>query len=162
MIKKFFHYICVIISGALWSVLLGFLFQQLFFLVYNINLLDGKTYRIFSAFWNSGGVLRGKDVLMLCSLLLYFPICFYGWYKLCHYKFMRLITVPLNKIANAGLNGYRAPDVNIKNLKIEEKKTIDQLVKERLDKENKKNQTQKQGATDFRKKIIEQIEENKK
>ena len=162
MIKKLFHFICVIITGVLWSVLLGFIFQQLFFWVYNINLLDGRTYRIFYAFWNKGGVLHGKDVLMLCSLLLYLPFCLYGWYKLYHFKFMQLITIPLSKIANAGLNGYRAPDVNIKNLKIEEKKTLEQLVKERLDIENKKNPAQKHGATDFRKKIIEQIEQNKK
>ena len=162
MIKKIFHYICVAVSGILWSILLGFIFQQLFFLVYNINLLNPRTYRIFSAFWNNGGVLHGKDILMLCSLLLYLPICIYGWVKLSHYKFMRLITVPLNKIANAGLDNYKAPDVNIKNLKIEEKKTLEQLVQERLDKENKKNHTQNQGSSDFRKKIIEQIEENKK
>ena len=162
MIKKFFHYICVAIAGILWSMLLVFIFQQLFFLVYNINLLDLKTYRIFSAFWNGGGVLHGTDILMLCSLLLYLPVCFYGWYKLYHYKFMRLITVPLSKIANAGLNNYKAPDINIKNLKIEEKKDIEQLVKERLDKENKKNKAQNASNSDFRKKIIEQIEENKK
>ncbi len=75
---------------------------------------------------------------------------------------MRLITVPLNKIANSGLNDYKAPDINIKNLKIEEKKTLEQVVQERLDAEKKKNQSTSAGSSDFRKKIIEQIEENKK
>ncbi len=162
MIKKIFHYVCVLIFGILWSVILGAVFQQLFFWVYHINLLNPQTYQIFAAFWNSGGVLSGKDVMMLCSLLLYLPICFYGWYKLYHYKFIRLITVPLNKIANSGLNDYKAPDINIKNLKIEEKKTLEQVVQERLDAEKKKNQSTSAGSSDFRKKIIEQIEENKK
>lgn len=162
MVKKIFHYICVVIAGGLWSLLLGLMFQQLFYGVYNINLLNPRTYHIFSAFWNNGGVLHGKDILMLGSLLLYLPLCIYGWKKISHYQFMRLITVPLNKIANAGLDNYQAPDINIKNLKIEEKKTLEQLVKERLDKENKKNQKQNQESSDFRKKIIEQIEENKK
>lgn len=162
MIKKIFHYICVLIAGILWSAFLALLFQQLFFLAYHINLLNPRTYKIFSAFWNGGGVLSGKDVMMLCSLLLYLPICFYGWYKIYHYKFMRLITVPLNKIVNSGLEGYKAPDVNIKNLKIEEKKTLEQVVQERLEAEKKKNQAQSIANSDFRKKIIEQIEENKK
>ncbi|MBR1601190.1 MAG: hypothetical protein IJ677_06375 [Alphaproteobacteria bacterium] len=162
MIKKFFHYVCVLIFGILWSSILGVVFQQLFFWVYNINLLNPQTYQIFADFWNSGGVLAGKDVLMILSLQLYLPICFYGWYKLYHYKFMRLITVPLNKIVNSGLDDYRAPDVNIKNLKIEEKKTLEQVVQERLEAEKKKSQTNKRDSADFRKKIIEQIEENKK
>ena len=75
---------------------------------------------------------------------------------------MRLITVPLNKIVNSGLDNYKAPDVNIKNLKIEEKKTLEQVVQERLEAEKKKNQSQNTANSDFRKKIIEQIEENKK
>lgn len=162
MIKKTLHYICVAVFGALWSILLGFVFQQLFFMVYNVNLLQPETYKILHRFWNSGGVLHGKDILMWGSLLLYLPICFYGWRKLWDYKFMRLITVPLNKIANAGLEGYRAPDVNIKNLKVEEKKTLEQIVKERLEKEKKKTQGQNAESMDFRKKIIEQIEEKKK
>lgn len=162
MIKKILHYICVAVSGILWSILLGFIFQQLFFLVYNVNLLNPKTYRILSNFWNSGGVLHGTDIVMWGSLLLYLPVCYYGWRKLWNYKYMRLITVPLNKIANAGLDNYKAPDVNIKNLKVEEKKTLEQVVNERIEKENKKSQEQNSGSTDFRKKIIEQIEENKK
>ena len=162
MIKKIFHYIWVAIFGTLWSIVLGLVFQQLFFWIYNINLLNPKTYKILSDFWESGGVLHGKDIVMLCSLILYFPVCFYGWYKLWHYKYIRLITVPLNKIFNSGFDNYRAPDINIKNLKVEEKKTLDQLVNERLEKEKKKNKEQQGESRDFRKKIIEQIEQNKK
>ncbi|MBQ8481813.1 MAG: hypothetical protein IJ532_04715 [Alphaproteobacteria bacterium] len=162
MIKKIFHYICVLVAGILWSAFLALLFQQLFFYMYHINLLNPQTYRIFSVFWNSGGVLSGKDIIMFLGLLLYLPLCFYGWYRLYHYKFMRLITVPLNKIVNSGLDNYKAPDVNIKNLKIEEKKTLEQVVQERLEAEKKKNQSQNTANSDFRKKIIEQIEENKK
>lgn len=162
MIKKIFHYICVAVSGVLWSVVLWLLFQQLFYLVYKVDLLNPKTYKAFSVFWNSGGVLHGIDLLMIFSLFLYLPICFYGWRKLAHYKFMRLITVPLNKIANSGLDNYRAPDINIKNLKVEEKKTLEQIVQERLEKEKKKNPEQNSGSSNFRKIIIDKIEENKK
>ena len=48
------------------------------------------------------------------------------------------------------------PDVNIKNLKIEEKKTIEQLVQERIELENKKNP--KTDTAQFRKEIVEKIE----
>lgn len=162
MIKKIFHYLCVIFFGLVWSCILLFVFQQLFFWVYNVNILNPKTYRLFSKFWNEGGTLGGKDVLMICSLLLYLPVCIYGWYKLRSFKYMKLITVPLNKIFNSGYNNYTPPDVNIKNLKVEEKKTLEQIVNERLEKEKKKFQEQNGESHNFRQKIIEQIEQNKK
>ena len=64
----------------------------------------------------------------------------------------------MNLIANRGLDKYSGgmPEVNIKNLKIEEKKTLDQLVKERIELENKKNPLA--DAAEFRKEIVEKIE----
>lgn len=75
---------------------------------------------------------------------------------------MTLITKPLNWFANLGADRYQVKDVNIKNLKVEEKKTIEQVVQERLEQEKKKNQQASQGeASDFRKKIIEKINDGK-
>ena len=163
MIKKIFHYICVVVFGILWSAVLGALFMLLFYYECKSGFVDFSKYQNFSEYWSvKGGALYGNDFLMIFSMLLYFPLCIYGWFKLAHYKFMRLITVPLNKIANSGLDNYRPPDVNIKNLKVEEKKTLEQIVQERLEKEKKKNPTQNAGSSDFRKIIIDKIEENKK
>lgn len=117
---------------------------------------------MFVAFWNSGGVLHGRDIMMILGLVLYVPICAYGCWKLYNYKYMRLLTVPLNWLANIGMKNYQIKEVTIKNLKVEEKKTLDQIVKERLEKEKKKSQDQNVSSTDLRKKIIEQIGENKK
>lgn len=161
IIKKWMHCICVLVAGVLWSALLALIFQQSFLLLSNINLFAPKTYKMFVAYWNNGGVLHAKELLMLFSLLLYLPLCGFGWYKLYKYKFMQLLTVPLNWLVNRGIDDYQAPDVNIKNLKLEEKKTLDQIVKERLEAEKKKNQTAAPTG-DIRKKIVEQIEESKK
>ena len=161
MIKKIFHYVCAIVAGLLWSIVLGGVFVVFFMFVYRINLLNPNTYIKISEYWNSGRTISMADALKFLSLFFYFPICIYGWIKLAHYKYMRLITVPLNKIANAGLDDYKAPDVNIKNLKIEEKKTLEQIVQERLEQEKKK-QGQSAASSDFRKIIIDKIEENKK
>ena len=64
--------------------------------------------------------------------------------------------VPLNWLANLGIN-QNISNVNIKNLKIEEKKTIDQIVKERIELENKK--IEHKDSAEFRKKIVKKLEE---
>lgn len=162
MIKKSLHFICFAVGSILWSVLLGLLYQQLFVMILKINILAPRTYSMLIDFWNGGGVLKGKDLTLILAVLSYFPLCFYGVYRLYHYKFMKLIIGPLTWFSNLGLGKYQngAPIVNIKNLKIEEKKTIEQIVQERIEQEKKKNpQT---GTTDFRKKIIERIENETK
>lgn len=163
MIKKFFHFICFIAAGLGWSALLIFIYKIGFAYFYHIDILSPKTYKIFSVYWNSGGVLKQKDLLMIFLMLLYIPLCFFGWYKFYYFKFMNLITKPLNWLVNIGSNKYQVKDVNIKNLKVEEKKSIEQIVQERLDQEKKKNEQASVGdAGDFRKKIIEKINEGKK
>lgn len=156
MIKKIFHVIWTIIFGVIWSVLLGLLFQQAFRLVYNINILSPRTYQIFNTYWNNGGVIKPNDLFMFFCLLLYIPICIYGWFVINKIKFANLIMVPLNWLANLGIN-QNISNVNIKNLKIEEKKTIDQIVKERIELENKK--IEHKDSAEFRKKIVKKLEE---
>ncbi len=158
MIKQFFHYVCVIIACALWTAFLAGLVHLIILLVYHTNPL--YFYISLADFWDQGHIVQGKDLCIILVILLMIPLCIYGWFRLYHFKYMKLITVPLNKIFNSGLDGYVAPDVNIKNLKIEEKKTLDQFIKERLDVEKKKSN---QGnSTDFRKEIIEKIQMSEK
>lgn len=161
MIKKIFHYICFLAASALWLVLVALILRFVMLFAFSIDLFAPETYIGMADYWNSGGVLKGRDVLMLLIIIAYFPIGCLGCYKLYHYKYLKLLTVPLNKIFNYGLDGYVAPDVNIKNLKIEEKKTLEQIVQERLNEEKKKNQ-QTSNTVDFRKNIIEKINEAKK
>ena len=159
MIKKFFHYICAVSACLLWACLLAFIYQQLFAFAYHINIFSISTYMVAANFWNEGGVLHSKDIIFICLLLMYIPLCLLAWKKLLKYKYLNLISGPLNKLANAGISGYRPPDINIKNLKIEEKKTLEQIVNERLEIEKKKQgDIQKK---DVRKSIIEKIEKNK-
>lgn len=158
MIKSFFHYVCVIIASGLWIALLTGLVSGAIMLIYHTTPLI--FYQKLALFWNQGNVIHGRDLIFIMTIILSVPLCFYGLYRLYHFKYMKLLTVPLNKIFNSGFDNYVAPDVNIKNLKIEEKKTLDQFIKERLDLEKKKNQTA--GATDFRKEIIEKIQKSEK
>ncbi len=158
MIKKFFHCICVIVASCLWIALLAVLVSSAIMLMYHTTPLI--FYQKLALFWNQGYVLHGHDLIFIMTIILLVPLCFYGLYRLYHFKYMKLLTVPLNKIFNSGFDNYVAPDVNIKNLKIEEKKTLDQFIKERLDLEKKKNQTS--GSTDFRKEIIEKIQKSEK
>lgn len=158
MIKKFFHYLCVIVAWALWAALLAGAVHLMVMFVYHTNPII--FYRSLSLFWNQGYILQGKDLAIVVLILLMIPLFLYGCYRLYGFQYMKLLTVPLNKFFNSGLEGYVAPDVNIKNLKIEEKKSLDQFIQERLDKEKKK--VAGSNAADFRKGIIEKIQEAKK
>lgn len=161
MMKKFLHFLCFAVASAIWMFVLAMVLRLGMVFTFGVDPLAPETYTGFIGYWNSDAVLKGKDILMLLIIIAFFPICSLGCFKLYHYKYMRLLTVPLNKIFNYGLDGYSAPDVNIKNLKIEEKKTLEQIVRERLNEEKKKNQ-QTNSATEFRKSIIEKISEAKK
>jgi len=157
MIKKLLHLLCVIAACGVWLALLIGVVQLVILVAYQTTPLT--FYRSLAQFWESGYALRGKDISIVLLIIALLPLCFYGWYKLYSFKYMKLLTVPLNKIVNRGYNDYVAPNVNIKNLKVEEKKTLEQIVQERLDQEKRKNPSA--GSTDFRKKIIEKIQETK-
>ena len=156
MLKKILHFVCVFVVGIIWSFLLGALLLQILKIGFRMDFLSVKTYRGIVAFWNSGGVFKGKELLIFVIIFLYFPICVFGWHKINSYRFLRLITVPVNWYLNRGLENYHAPDVNIKNLKLEEKKSLDQVVNERLEIEKKKQQSMMAG--DLRKEIIKKLE----
>lgn len=159
MIKKIFHIFCVLIFGSLLCALLWLLYAIFFLLVYKIDLLSVETFSRISRFWNSGGILNARDTLMMIVLFSYFPLCLFIFYKMSKYQFLRLITVPFNWWQDRTLRNYREVSVNIKNLKIEDKKTIEQVVQERLEKEKKKiKQPDKDG---LRKNIIEKINNQK-
>ncbi len=158
MVKKSLHYLCVLIAGALWSAALLLLYWQVFLFCYQINILSLHTYASIRNYWNDGGVLKSSDIFMLLGIFSYLPIVLLGWRVLAKYKYMNLIMKPLSWFANRGLDKYSGgmPEVNIKNLKIEEKKTIEQLVQERIELENKKNP--QANSAEFRKEIVEKIE----
>lgn len=158
MIEKTLHCICVLAAGALFSALLLLIYQLAFFYCYQIDIMAPQTYASIRNYWDDGGVLKAGDLFMLIGIFSYFPLIFFVWRKLIKYQYMNLITKPVNWLANLGMDKYSGgmPEVNIKNLKIEEKKTIEQLVQERIELENKKNP--KTDTAQFRKEIVEKIE----
>lgn len=157
MIKKLLHFICVIVACIIWCAMLVGIVYSVIYLVYQTTPL--AFYHGLSRFWNNGNVLHGKDLAIIFMVLAFIPLFLYGCCKLYGYKYMKLLTVPLNKIFNSGFEGYVAPDVNIKNLKIEEKKSLEQIVQERIDMEKKKSPVG--NSADFRKQIISKIQETK-
>lgn len=164
MIKKIFHTLFALASCLLWCALLGVVYYYVFLWVYDTNILLPRTYKAIAAYWNNGGVIKGPDALMLLCLFSYLPLFLFGCYKIFHFKFTKLITVPLNWLSNLGLGKYAdgMPEVNIKNLKVEEKKTIEQIVQERIEQENKKNEQKNSETNSLRQDIIEKIEKQTK
>ena len=159
MIKKLLHIICVLAFGSAVCALIWLLYVLFFAFVYKIDILSAQTYLRISRFWNSGGTLNGYDTLMIFALFSYFPICLFVFYKLSKYKFLNLIIKPYEWLQNRTLRNYKEVSVNIKNLKVEDKKTIEQIVRERLEKERGK--VKQPNKDELRKNIIEKINEQK-
>ncbi|MBQ9034576.1 MAG: hypothetical protein IJ099_01270 [Alphaproteobacteria bacterium] len=160
MIKKLFHIIFAIIFSAMFSALVLAAFYYAYRHFYRINILLPQTYRNIAAYWNTGATLSGNDLLMLFGIFSLVPLNLLGWWFIYRCKFANLVFKPLAWLSNLGAKDYKAPDINIKNLKIEEKKTIEQLVSERLEQEKKKRPTA--NINNFRQDIIEQIEQKRK
>ena len=161
LIKKFFHLLCVVITGATVSAALFLVLREIIKFAYGLDIFEEQTYQIFAKFWNDGGVLGAKELLVLTLFALCIILCIFFWCKIYRFKFIKLLTVPLNWLANRGIKDYKGmASVNIKNLKVEEKKTIEQIVQERIDLERKKENELPQN-NNFRAKIIDEIEKKK-
>lgn len=160
MIKKLFHILFAIVFCAVFTAVVVAAFYQAYMYFYRINILSPKTYRNIAAYWNSGATLKSNDLLMLFGIFCVVPINLVGWWVIYHLKYANLWFKPIAWLGSFGTKDYAAPDVNIKNLKVEEKKTIEQLVNERIELEKKKTPNLEVGH--FRQDIIEKIEENRK
>lgn len=160
MIKKLFHLVFAIVFCALFTAVVVAVAYIAYLYFYRIDILNPNTYQNIADYWNSGAILTGNDLLMLLGIFLIIPVNLLGWWLIYRCKYADLILQPLAWFSNIGAKDYQAPDVNIKNLKVEEKKTIEQLVNERLEQEKKKRPTVEPGQ--FRQDIIERIEKNRK
>ena len=160
MIKKLFHIIFAALFGAMFTAVTLAAFYYAYKHFYRINILTPKTYRNIATYWNSGATLNGNDLLMLFGIFCLVPINLIGWWIIYHLQYANLWYTPMTWLGNFGTKDYEAPDINIKNLKVEEKKTIEQIVNERIEIEKKKTPPLEVGH--FRQDIIEQIEQNRK
>lgn len=160
MIKKLFHIIFALIFSAAFSALVIVAFYYAYKHFYRINILTPNTYHNIAAYWNTGATFTGNDLLMLFGIFSLVPINLLGWWFIYRCKYTNLLTGPLAWLNNIGAKDYKAPNVNIKNLKVEEKKSLDQLINERLEQEKKKIPQVETGR--FRQNIINQIEERRK
>lgn len=159
-IKKFFHFVWAVVFSAVFAVLLLILYQKAFFHLYQIDILAPKTYRFMSQYWDSGATLSGEDLIMLFAMFSYIPLCLIAFFFIYRCRFVNLILIPLNKLSDMGFSNYKVPNVNIKNLKVEEKKTLEQFIQERVEKEKGKSPPRSTNA--FRNDIITEIEKRKK
>ncbi len=158
-IKKICHILCAIAFSALFAVAFAYALRYIYLYYYKIDLFLPQTYAAISAYWNSGATLRGEDFLLLMGIFMAVPVNIVVWIIIFHMRFAPLITTPLSWLGSLGIGEYKAPVINIKNLKVEEKKTLEQVVQERIDIEKKKNPQPDSGK--FRQDIIEKIEEEK-
>ena len=79
----------IIIIGILWWLVLTLGLRFIIMECYSFDIFWPNHWRDLITLWKAGWVVKApKEIVFLCVLLLYLPVYFYVWYKLCHLKFI--------------------------------------------------------------------------
>lgn len=112
---------------------------------------------VVKGFWNRNGVIAGSsDYMLLLTMFILLLIWVWGWHRLCKVNYIKLMLKPINYLADYGLKKYEAEDkhVTIKNLKVGEKITVEDVIQARIKQEGN---NQSKEAESLRKSISEKI-----
>lgn len=162
--KKIVKIFKFLIIGAIWSVFFLWFARVLMKWIWKFDILYHKQWQVLSRYWNDNGVIVGwSDYMFFVALLLLFILWLWGWKKLYRTNYLRLLIAPLQYINNYQLRKYEQKETHIvlKNLSVGEKLTIEDVIKERIKKEDRVP-TQKASQDlrqSFSQKIIQRKEE---
>ena len=156
-IKKFFRF--CFISLLVLAVLLP-IFNIIFRLIWNFELLNPKTYSMMADYWEKGGVFNtAKDYSLGFSLLLLPIIWLICSRKLYKYGLLKFLLVPITKIYRYATRpeSMDVEHVSIKHLG-EKDKSLDEIIAERIKEQNK--DTNAQTVKNLRQQISTKLGEN--
>lgn len=157
MVKKTFKLIRFLLIGAIWAGIYGNIVRFVLIKFWQFDILYRKQWIVVEGFWNNNGVIYGmSDYLLLVSMFILLLIWIWGWYKLYKVNYGKKILGLINYISNRGLEKYEenSQHIVIKNLKVGEKMTIEEVIQDRIKQEHNEK---REGAQDLRKKISEKI-----
>lgn len=161
--KKIGKIIRFLSSSVIVFVVLAYICQFLFKVLWKFDILNAKSYQIMYEYWEKGGVFNTFRDCSLGFCLIALPIVWlvlsnklykYGLGKFFSKPFISLyrrLTRPKN---------MEIEHVSIKNLG-EKDKTLDEIIKAKIEKEGK-NLSRSHEVADLRKQIAAKIEENEK
>lgn len=157
MIKNILKFIRFWAIGFMWTGIYGYLVRLFLIKFWQFDILYRKQWIVIKGFWNSNGVIHGvSDYLLLVSMFILLLIWGWGWYRLYKINYGKKLVGFVNYISGRGLKKYEesAEHVVIKNLKVGEKLTVEDVIQDRI----KQEKTEKsQEAGDLRKKVSEKI-----
>ena len=157
MLKKIIKTIRALIIGIIWTSALLYVARLLMIYIWKFDIFYTKQWSVVKRFWNSNGVIEdASDYAFFLSLLLILIVWLVGWIKLCRLDYAKLVVAPLNYIANRDLEKYEQIDTHvvIKNIKVGEKISVEDLIQERIKQEQTDNVKE---SDEMRRNISEKI-----
>lgn len=162
MLKKIAKTVRALLIVCVWTCVLLYVARWLMICIWKFDIFYAKQWGVVKGFWNSNGVIVGaSDYTFFLSLLLIFVIWVVGCVKLCRLDYVKLAMAPLHYISNYDIKKYEREDTHvvIKNIKVGEKLSVEDLIQERI----KQEQTQNVKESDeMRRNISEKIINSKK
>ena len=157
-IKKFLRFCCI---SALVLVVLLYISQILFRLIWHFDILDKEPYLMIKAYWNKGhtfGTARDYSLgLSLIALPIIWLVCSYKLYKFGLKKFL---TMPIIKIYRrlTRPKSMEVEHVVVRNMGVKDK-SLDDIIANKI-KEKTANAGTGHISQNLRKQIATKIEEN--
>ncbi len=142
MLKKISKLTKCLFVGAMWTSAFLYIARLLMIYIWKFDIFYAKQWSVVKGFWNNNGVIEGAaDYTFFLSLLLIAVIWMVGWVKLYRLDYVKLLLAPLNYFANRNIKKYEEADTHvvIKNIKVGEKITVEDIIQDRIKQEKTEN-----------------------
>jgi hypothetical protein len=162
MIKKLLKISRFLIIGIIWSYIYAFLTSYITIYFWKFNILSINSWKIISAYWNNGGIIKtSNDYIFLFTLLIIFVIWLIGLIILRKKSLLGILLAPVFLYNDHIIKKYGEDSKRIilKNMGISKKTDIKELVEKEL---NKKAKDIKKERIDVRGSISKKIMSIKK
>lgn len=159
-IKKFLRFTTI---SAFVLVLLAFIGQILFRLLWNFELFNVESYKILKEYWEKGGVFNTFRDYSLGASLILMPVIWLVWsYKIYKKGFWRSVLSIIDKTYRkiTRPKNMEVEHVSLKNIGGKEK-TLDEIITDKI-KERNSNAGAGHMSANLRRQIAAKIEENEK
>jgi len=162
MFKKLLKCIKFLFIGAAWSAFWLSVTQKAVIAVWNFNFLSKVQWSMVASFWNANGTIKGvSDYMLFLTLLIVGVVWFFGFRYFLKVNYLKLLLKPFEYFFGKQIEKYNkeSKHVVIKNLVVGEKRTLNDLIDEKIKSENK--QTKAKESETLRQNVLQKIIERK-
>ena len=160
MIKKLGTFLRFLFIFVFWSVSWLLLMRRVMIHFWNFDFLSYTHWKMIASFWDANGTIRGtSDYMFFITLLAVIVVWYVFLKKLLRVQYGKLCLRPFEYIFKKQIQKMEggSKHIALKNLVVGEKKTLDDLIEEKIKAEDsKQSQKESQNLRDnIAKKIIE-------